>query len=130
MTTHDLEFWQGAILLISVLLSIESLLRLPLLKLTQHLNNLLHRVFKTLRSSRISDHWKERVMLVYAAQLLRYSLLVPVLLLIALFPLGFGLWVATESINALIRLSLDWRFLLVITVLSLLYLFVRKRFHA
>jgi len=129
MTSLDLAFWQLAILLFGTLLSSELLLRLPLLKSVKHLNHLLRRIFKTLSSSRISDHWKEQVMLVYAAQLLRYSLLVPILLLAALFPLGFGLWFTTESIDALIRLSLDLRFLLVITALSLLYLFVRKRFY-
>jgi hypothetical protein len=130
MTPLDLGHWQIAVLLLSTLLSSELLLRFPLRTYVQHLRKLLQRIVKTLRSSRISDHWKEQVMLVYASKLLRYSLVLPVLLLLALAPLGLGLWTATDSTQALIDLSLDALFLASVTFVSVLYLLVRARLHA
>ncbi len=130
MTNLDLGFWHFAVLSFGSILSCDLLFRLPLFKNLKNLDYLLRRILKILRSSRVSDHWKERVMLVYAFQLLRLSLALPVLLLTALSPLGVGLWVATESIDALIRLTFDWRILLGISVLSMLYFSVRKRFNA
>jgi Na+/H+ antiporter NhaC len=130
MTNLDLAFWQVSILFIGTLLSSELLFGLPLVRNIKHLHHLLRRIIRTLRSSRISDHWKEQVTVVYAAHLLGHSLLLPSLLLVALFPLAVGLWIATESRDALVLLSLDWRILLGITTLSILYLFVRKHFNA
>lgn len=130
MPPLDLGHWQIAVLLLSTLLSSELLLCLPLRTYAQHISKLLQRIFKTLRSSRISDHWKEQVMLVYARRLLRYSLVLPVLLLLALLPLGLGLWATTETTQALTDLSLDTLFLASVTVVSVVYLLVRTRLHA
>lgn len=129
MGSLDFALWQVGILLLSISLSSELLLLLPLRRNVQHLNKLLRRIFKTLHSSRISDHWKEQVIIVYANRLLRYSLLLPALILFSMLPLITGFWFITDSAETLLTVSLDPLILLGVTTVSMLYLFLRTRWN-
>lgn len=64
----------------------ELLVRLPWLDRVRALATLLRKIHRVLRSQAISDHWKERVMLAYAGELLRLSSMVCALMLTALAP--------------------------------------------
>ena len=60
----------GSICFVEIFLRLNSLARI------RDLNELLHKVAKVLRSSKISDHWKEIVLPSYALQLFKLSLLI------------------------------------------------------
>ena len=123
----DLTLWQTGWLLLSAVFGSELLRCLPLRRYLTQLGKLLRRIVKTLRSNRVSDHWKERIMPVYAGRLLRYSLIVLMLLTLAVSPLIAGLWWAADSTEALIALSVDPWVLLGITAVSIIYLSLRNR---
>lgn len=85
-----------------------------------------------LRSKRISDHWKELVMTTYSGQLIRSSLLLPILLLIGLIPLFLALValvIMGQSSKDLIDFTLSMWGIAGMLVLSVVYLVVRQRSH-
>jgi hypothetical protein len=127
MIANDLSAQSLAILLLGVIFSSEALLRLPLRTNLVHLAKLLKRIFRTLRSPYISDHWKEQVILRYAANLLGYALMMPVQLGVAFIPLSLALWLATATFEQILVLGLEPIALLCITIVSSLYLFLRLR---
>ena len=127
MISPDLTPWQAGRLLLSTVFGSELLRCLPLRSHLTQLGKLLRRIVKTLRSKRISDHWKERVMPIYAGHLLRDSLIMLILLTLAVSPLILGLWWVTGSTEALIALSADPWVLIGITAISISYLFLRSR---
>lgn len=65
---------------------VEALVRLPLLPTVAAIANTAGKASRVIRSSRISDHWKERVLLRYAARVMRGSLLTMVFLVAAFLP--------------------------------------------
>lgn len=129
MTEIGLTTGQIVLLVFTTLASSELFLRLPLLSTVGHLQKLTHRIFKTIGSPRISDHWKERVLLIYARQLLSYSLALLILILIALLPLGGSFFLISDSLGGALLLAADALVLTCITVISISYLFLRARFH-
>jgi hypothetical protein len=126
----NIDIWKIFTLLLSTLLSSELLLRLPLRGTAKSLNQLIYKICRTLQSPKISDHWKEQVILVYARQLLGYSLLLSILLMIVVLPLLLSLWIVTESLAELLLLSMSWRFLTGVTLLTSIYLLLRTRTNA
>jgi hypothetical protein len=119
------------------ILAVELLLRLPLLAEVRNLSALLQKVTRIVSSKRISDHWKEKVLLVYARNLAILTLKLAAVLL------GTGLAVVVGSI------ALDWivksqvstvEYLMtpqgigLATIVSILYFVLRRRlvglFHA
>ena len=129
MINLDLNLWQLFVLQACALLSSELILRLPLRTYAKYLNNLTVRIFKVLRSMRISDHWKEKAMPLYAMRLVFISLILPFLLFLALAPLGLGMWVVTDNMDSWFILALNPLFISAVTACSLLYLSMRVRFH-
>lgn len=75
------------IAVVGVIVFVELLLRLPVAAEARRLAHVGTRAQKTLRSARISDHWKEKVLLRYARELLRASVWLAVLIVIAAIPL-------------------------------------------
>ena len=127
MSHSGLTLLQIGILFLFALFSSELLLQLPFRNYLTLLNTLLRRIVKTLRSAYISDHWKERVIQIYALRLFGYSLILPALFLVAMLPLMFGLWLVTNSVDSLIALGLDPLMLVGITLTSAAYFFLRTR---
>jgi hypothetical protein len=84
-----------ALLVIGTLAAAELFLRLPLKRTGQGLLRLVGKAQHILRSSQISDHWKEKVLLVYARQLFLASIGIFGLMLAALLPLALLAILAT-----------------------------------
>ena len=61
---------------------VETALRLPLLNVVADIASISNRAMRTLASTRISDHWKEVVMLKYAIRLFKSAITLSVLLTI------------------------------------------------
>lgn len=127
MTVSDLSATNLATLITGVIFSSEIMLRLHLKAKFSKLAELLRKIFGTLRSSNISDHWKEKVILRYAAKLLGFALIMPVHLGVAFIPLGLALWLSTSSFKQMVDLGLDITALLCITIVSLLYISLRMK---
>lgn len=77
----------GLVAVIGVVIFVELLLYLPVGTQARRLARVGSRAQQVLRSSRISDHWKEKVLLRYAQDLLRASLYLTALILSAALPL-------------------------------------------
>lgn len=79
-------FW---ILLVgAAILASEAFLRLPLLARVTSVASLAQRSMRLLRSSRISDHWKERILPVYSMRIARAAVEFFVMLCAALVPVA------------------------------------------
>ena len=74
------------LLAIGTVVAIEFLIRLTILNRIQALNRTISKVFSTLKSSRISDHGKEKVLLRYAGHIFYCSAVLFPLLLLSFSP--------------------------------------------
>lgn len=70
------EMVDWVLLFIGTISFVEIFLRLGILRRLLRLNNLLGKITKTIRSPKISDHWKEKVLVSYALSLFLQSLLI------------------------------------------------------
>lgn len=117
-----------AVLVPGTILACEIALRLPLPRVLGTLRHMPGKAARVIRSPRISDDWKEKVLPLYAARIMTASLgllaclvaiALPVLLLTALVTGGLG-----SASAALLRLPVLAEMLL----LSIAYIFLRRRF--
>ncbi|MCB2129338.1 MAG: hypothetical protein KDE03_09755 [Rhodobacteraceae bacterium] len=113
--------------LVAAALASEALLRLPLMDSVRRVIATSRKSGKVLASKRISDHWKEKVLLNYALTIGKGSILffillcaalLPVALLGLVFPGGLAAW--TE---ALLRPSV----MAVLCVASMAYIWLRLK---
>jgi len=127
-----LPFWCFGLLGIGTILSVEFFCRLPVASTLKGISGVARKAMHVLRSKRISDHWKELVMTTYSGQLIRSSLLLPILLLIGLIPLFLALValvIMGQSSKDLIDFTLSMWGIAGMLVLSVVYLVVRQRSH-
>jgi len=107
---------------------VEILLRLPLMPALARLLATARQVRRVIASPRISDHWKEKSLVVYAGRLLRHSLVISALLgfacaLITLAGLALALPLEADFFGFLATLEGA----IFATVVSLAYVFARSR---
>jgi len=130
MTFNSLTSQGYFILLLGTLLSNELIIRMPLGKNYAAFIKLVGKIFRILRSPRISDHWKEQVVVHYAANLLAYVFMFLVLLVLALFPLSLCLWLVSASFEQMLILSTNPILISIITIISILFILFRLRHNA
>lgn len=107
---------------------VETFIALPMLPEAGRLLSVIAKVQRTVSSARISDHWKEKVLIVYAARLLQRSLVLAALMFCALAAVtlaGYGITLFLDKGFAAYMLSLEGT--LVATLASLAYAFARFR---
>ena len=75
------------LLVLGTLCVVECFIRLPLLGSSRQLLGLLGKITSVLRSSSISDHWKEKVLPVYAGKLFANSVVVFAWVVLGLMPM-------------------------------------------
>ena len=106
---------------------VEAFLAQPFIKKAREMVALVNRIGKTLRSSKISDHWKEKVLPVYAGRMFLLSLTLFVLLIAALVPMAVAAWIG-DSMGYSVSTALSGMAGIAgSTVIALVYLMVRKR---
>jgi len=106
---------------------VEAFLALPFIRKAREMVALVNRIGKTLRSSKISDHWKEKVLPVYAGRMFLLSLTLFVLLIAALVPMAIAAWIG-DSMGYSVSTTLSGMAGIAgSTVIALVYLMVRKR---
>lgn len=112
------------------LLGIELLFRLPLAGPLKRLATSSRKAIRVISSSRISDHWKEKALQRYSLDMARASLgigLALAALFLALAGLGHLLDLLTGGRTDTLAFAATGRGILAATLVSLVYLAVRKR---
>lgn len=110
---------------ISGIAFVELLLRLPFFATLGTFGRLLPRISAVLRSDRISDHWKEKVLPRYAATMLRATLILAVCLIAAFLPFMACIALAQGAGIGLLGFSMSWVGIGFITLVALIYARVR-----
>lgn len=117
-----------ALLAFAVVVAVEIAIRLPLLELWRELQCTVKSVSRVVASRKISDHWKEKVLLAYSRKLMVHSLRLLLFLLCILSPLLLALVVANAFGLQLAELMISTPGTLLTLILALVYVMVRKRF--
>ena len=114
-------------LVIATILSCELFVRLPLLSTLNKLWQVFEKIWFTLGSRSISDHWKERVLPVYGLRIVSFSIQGFALLLLALLPFAVAS-MASKAMNfKFIQLVTGVGGIAAITAIAWAYLAVRKK---
>ena len=111
-------------LIVACVLSIELFLRLKFMSYVNSIGRNSNKVFRVIISSNISDHWKEKMVPVYAFILLKNSLLILGILFLIIFV--FSSFVVLSS--KFLTLILSVTGVVVSIVISLTYLKLRVTF--
>jgi hypothetical protein len=115
------------LLVVGTICVVECFIRLPLVSRLKSLQNLVTRIVGVLKSSSISDHWKEKVLPVYAGKLFLLSIQLFSLVVAALLPMFVLAWAVQFTSVPLMQLLTTWSGMLASTVIAVLYIFARNR---
>lgn len=100
---------------------VEMLCRLPVMKKFSELTRILGRTQHVIRSPKISDHWKEKVLLTYSGRLFSHTLVLFILFVAAFIPFlvaqGIAVWLQLD----LMGLLMSWLGIAVVTIVSIIY---------
>ena len=107
---------------------VEIFLRLPVRAEISKLIGTAGKSARVIRSTRISDHWKEKVLLVYSGQIFQSTVGVTFRIVLALGPLVGLTILATFLALPLAEFMLSWQGLLFTTIVALAYAKLRVRF--
>jgi hypothetical protein len=118
---------QWAFLAVATIAMIELVLRLNVAGAIQRLLTVLKKVLRTLKSSRISDHWKERAMLAYSGRMFVASLTLLALFLLVLAPIAIFALLASRFGVPFVPLLTDVTGIVACIVIACIYLPLRRR---
>jgi hypothetical protein len=114
-------------ILVSAVVASELLVRFPLIPALGRARAAADKSGRLLRSKRVSDHWKERMLPVYAGAIARNSLIFFGLLCVAILPvilIGYGY---PGGLTAWLSVLMKPVSIALLCALSILYLIVRTR---
>lgn len=104
---------------------VELLIRLPIFLTVTQFRATVSRVFAIVASRKISDHWKERALLIYALRLLKLTTLLAVYVVAAFIPFILLCAVSIATGVPFLEFALSLTGILFITILSIGYAKVR-----
>ena len=110
------------------ILFVEVLLRLPFFSTLGRFQRVTTRALNVLRSDRISDHWKERVLPRYAGQMMKATLWIAGILILAFVVIAGVIGLANLTGTDLLAFSLSWLGIIFMTVVALGYAKLRSSF--
>jgi hypothetical protein len=115
---------------LSVVAAVEFFIRSGFLKHASSLSSLASKTMAIVQSRKISEHWKERVLPVYAGRMMLRSLLILVLLaaLVGVFYAVY--WVVLSAIgrsDAVAASVVSWRVQILVVAFGIAYAWVRQR---
>jgi hypothetical protein len=117
--------WLLAAVLCVVL--VEIAVRLPFAPVMADVSRTGVRSMRVLRSSRISDHWKEKVMLAYSGRMFRASMRLAGILIVLFGIAALIVWGFDAISGGFFHFMLSWQGILATLVLASLYFVARKR---
>ena len=110
------------LLLLLCVSSVEIFLKSNFLSILDIFAQIIKRIIHVIASKNISDHWKEKILPLYALRMMKYSLQILIILLIILF-----LFVTTNHFyNDLLNLIFSLIGIIESLIFSFGYLFLRK----
>ena len=113
---------------ILAVVSVECVMRLPIRSSIYLMVAAGSKAFRTVTSKHISDHWKERVLLRYALDLLRGSLVIILCLLLIVCFIYAANWLAPAAgVVSLASFLFTWQGIILITLVACAYAFARTR---
>ena len=115
------------VIALGVVAFVELLRRLPLAAHLKQVRGAASRALAVIRSPGISDHWKEKVLLVYARRILVSSLAAFAMLLVALSPLLLAAAGGAYLGHKVFELLLSWPGILGATAVAAAYVWGRGR---
>jgi len=115
------------LLIIAAIAASELLLRLPVLHQVQKITSVTRKSAATIRSNRISDHWKERVLPAYSLHMGGCSILFFLLLCMVALPVILAGFVAPDGMERWLSMLLQPVPILILCASSLLYILARTR---
>jgi len=108
----------------------ECFLRLPFAENIKTLVLYTTKSYRVISSARISDHWKEKVLPLFAAKIFRMSLMLFLFLLISLMPLLIWHYLAVLLGLDLFAFAFEIPGMVAMTAVAVVYFVVRKKlFH-
>ena len=120
---------QYVILTVMSILALEMFIIFPFLQMATKIKQNVMKSTRLINNPRISDHWKEKVLLSYSLTIMKYSLILFALLcaffLMVITPL-FLIDYQFELFPTLIELSSSMKGTLFIVIISTLYYLVKK----
>lgn len=120
-----LSLEEYSVLLLCSLACVELFLRLSLQNRTVDLLKRISRAVKLLRSTRVSDHWKEKLSTASARRVFVLTAFLSLSVFMSLSPLAIGSLLLAGSVQSAITLLGSLSTLVLITLTSLFYLFLR-----
>jgi hypothetical protein len=117
-----------ALLIVSAILASEILLRLPLMEQVNAVVDISRRSVATVRSRRISDHWKEKVLPAYSLRMGGRSIFFFLLMCLVLLPVMLAGLLVEGGLVHWFELLLQPFAIAILCGTSILYILVRARF--
>ncbi|MEZ5654629.1 MAG: hypothetical protein R3E04_01880 [Sphingobium sp.] len=115
------------LLIIAAIAASELLLRLPVLHQVRKITAVTRKSSATLRSNRISDHWKEMVLPTYSMHMGGCSILFFLLLCVVALPVILVGFVAPNGMRNWLSILMQPVPILILCASSLLYILARTR---
>lgn len=116
-----------ALLIVGAVLASEILIRLPLMQQLSVVMGTAQRSAATMRSKRISDHWKQAVLSAYSLRIVARSLFFFLLLCLVLSPLALIGLLAPGGFANWLEVLIRPFAIAVLCICSILYILVRTR---
>lgn len=115
------------LLFIGTIIVVECFIRLPIGENAKRMLDTVGKISRTIRSPRISDHWKERVLPAYAGQLFKTSIGLFALVCLALLPMmAIGLAAHAAGLSFMAFMTTVTA-ILGSTFFAIVYVLIRKR---
>lgn len=125
----ELSILHLSILFLCIIFCIEAWIRFPLSKYVKDLHLIILQIFRVLKSSKISDHWKELVLKKYATIVFLKSISITIFIIMGLIPLVLASWLISGSIENLLDLISDFYFLFLSIIISFIYFICRAKLN-
>lgn len=114
-------------MIVATVAAVEIFYRIPFLERVGNLSGIVTKTVHTVRSPKISDHWKERVLLAYSGKLMTTSLTLFLMILVILIPVAIvgaigalASWPVAERFTSLAGIGLS-------VLVAFGYLFARRQ---
>ena len=118
-------FWP--LVIAAIVLATEILLRLPIVARVREVLEYSRKAQHTIQSGRISDHWKERVLLAYSRRICVRSVSIFVMLMLGFLPVFLAGLIYPDGFENWARALLQPTAIGVICLASLGYIWIRHR---
>ena len=127
--SSNINAFQILILFVGIILTNEIIFRINLPKRFFILTKLISKLLKLLRSSFISNIWKEKVIPIYSLRLLVYSFVSLIIILFISFPFLGSIFLIANDYEKFLEVILDPTILIFTLTVSIIYMSLRIKLY-